>query len=777
MSKNVFNQIGDIKNNVNRSSFDWTHDNNFTTELGRITPVFCEVCPPNSSLRIKPTFGLKFMPMMFPIQTKMKAYMSFYKVPLRTLWKDYQDWISSANDPNCQLEPPYMSFNEQTCFYDKALLGLSGLSDYFGVPIVNPNVSNSPISPGVNTGNWEGDSSISQYYTYADVEQGANTGHLSKAPSAFTSTDYLKFIGNTNNPNDPSADINQKKYGIYRYMPAYVTFNPVKGNFIVTFAFRGRSTGTLMQSYNIWKSGGNILRPCICSFDGTLHITGVTEFGHNIKYHAPRVDGEYTIVEVSAEFYSDGNLANGHIPCMLFNGSPLWCNKDWNSGAGGFTTQYAKTITDLGSRSDGSTISKESCPYHLQNSDSANQKRIKLSAYPYRAYEAVYNAYIRNNKNNPFKINGQAKYNTWLPTLDGGADTTNYELHYANWFSDAYTTALPSPQQGTAPLVGLTTYQRTVELDNGHTQTEVGTAIVDEDGNKYKVNFEANGEELKGVSYTRLSDDADLRSVHNLYDVVTSGISINDFRNVNAYQRYLELNQFRGFSYKDIIEGRFDVNVKYDALMMPEYIGGFTRDVTINPVTQTVETANDGSYIGALGSQAGDAGVFGQTDTSMSVFCDEESIILGIIYVVPMPIYSQVLPKHFTYRERLDSYNPEFDHIGYQPIRYSELCPVQMYAQNPDKMDDVFGYQRPWYEYVQKVDTAHGLFRTQLRNFIMNRTFMSVPTLGKEFVTVDPEQVNDVFSVTETSDKIIGQIHFDVVAKLPISRVVVPKLE
>ena len=308
MSKNVFNQIGDIKNNVNRSSFDWTHDNNFTTELGRITPVFCEVCPPNSSLRIKPTFGLKFMPMMFPIQTKMKAYMSFYKVPLRTLWKDYQDWISSANDPNCQLEPPYMSFDEQTCFYDKALLGLSGLSDYFGVPIINPNVSNSPVASAPNTGNWSGDSAITEYYTYADVEKGSSTGSLTKAPTAFTSSDYLQYIGNSNNPNDPSADVNQKKYGIYRFAPAYVKFNPVKGNFVITFAFRGKSTGTLMQSFNIWKTGGNILRPCLCSYTGVYDVTGISQFGHNIKYHSPRTDGEYTIVEISAEFYSNGDL-------------------------------------------------------------------------------------------------------------------------------------------------------------------------------------------------------------------------------------------------------------------------------------------------------------------------------------------------------------------------------------------------------------------------------------------------------------------------------------
>lgn len=167
----------------------------------------------------------------------------------------------------------------------------------------------------------------------------------------------------------------------------------------------------------------------------------------------------------------------------------------------------------------------------------------------------------------------------------------------------------------------------------------------------------------------------------------------------------------------------------------------------------------------------------GETDSDISCFCDEESIVIGLLSVVPMPVYTQVLPKHFLYRERLDSFNPEFDQIGYQPIKMSELCPVQQYLVNPAGLEKVFGYQRPWYEYVQKLDTAHGLFRTQLRNFLMNRVFSQPPVLGVDFTTVDASQVNDVFSVTETTDKILGQIHFDITAKLPISRVVVPKLE
>lgn len=128
----VFNKIGDVKNDVKRNSFDWSHDNNFTTDLGRITPVFTELVPPNSSIRIKPEFGLRFMPMMFPIQTKMKAYLSFYKVPLRTLWSDYMDFISADNTE--EYQPPFIKFPGKA-FNPDGALSESGLGDYIGIPV------------------------------------------------------------------------------------------------------------------------------------------------------------------------------------------------------------------------------------------------------------------------------------------------------------------------------------------------------------------------------------------------------------------------------------------------------------------------------------------------------------------------------------------------------------------------------------------------------------------------------------------------------------------
>lgn len=150
---------------------------------------------------------------------------------------------------------------------------------------------------------------------------------------------------------------------------------------------------------------------------------------------------------------------------------------------------------------------------------------------------------------------------------------------------------------------------------------------------------------------------------------------------------------------------------------------------------------------------------------------------MGLLIVTPLPVYTQLLPKHFTYRGLMEHYQPEFNLIGFQPIKYNEVCPIQAYNDNPDSLTETFGYNRPWYEFAQKYDVAHGLFRTNLSNFLMHRVFDQKPQLSQNFLIVDPEQVTDVFAVTETTDKIYGQIWFDITCKLPIARVAIPRLD
>ena len=736
MAQNVFDATLDVNNNIKQNVFDWTHNNNLTTQLGRITPIFCDLLPAKSSFRVDPNFGMQFMPMVFPIQTSMRARVAFFRYPLRALWEDYTDFVGNFREG---LEEPYVDINTQEKLEKMAFT--CSLGDYLGLPTTRVGTYGSVA---------ESDPVFDTTTPYGNI------------PFSVPAVTMPSNVGSPLPVDMPSYTV-YNQYGYFRTVEyefsKAVDFLANDGARPVSIDCLSLDESAPIANFRLglYNSSRQLVSTLLCQF---LSETGLQfdTFTSDIK------DVKYAVLYVycmaGVDTY-DGRVFNGD------SSSPLW----------NFAFIPGK-LTALSAGEFVEELTLSTSPYY--NSTSANKdKQIKLCAYAFRAYEGIYNAYFGDNRNNPYYIDGKVQYNKWIPTLAGGKDDNIYELRYANWERDFLTTAVQSPQQGTAPLVGITTYTQTVSNEDGTTTELVKTALVDEDGKKFGLSYKTSEDGLEGVEYTELSDGTQVRQARNLYDLATSGISIADLRAVNAYQKFLELNMRKGYSYRDIMQGRFDVKVRYDALLMPEFFGGCTRDVETHSVTQTVDQAQgiNPTYAEALGSQAGLSGVRGSANANIECFCDEESIIIGVMILSPSAVYTQLLPKHFTYRGLMDHFQPEFNNIGFQPILYKEVCPIQAYNANPDSLTDTFGYNRPWYEYVQKYDQAHGLFRTDLSNFLMHRVFDQKPELAQSFLVIDPEQVTDVFAVTETTDKIYGQIRLNCTVKLPVSRVAIPRLD
>ena len=129
MAQSVFDATLDVNNQIKVNTFDWSHSNNLTTQIGRITPIFCELVPNKGSIRINPRFGLQLMPMVFPVQTPMRARIAFFKYPLRALWKGYRDFVGNFRQG---LEEPYIDFNSASAL--KAMASTGSLGDYLGLP-------------------------------------------------------------------------------------------------------------------------------------------------------------------------------------------------------------------------------------------------------------------------------------------------------------------------------------------------------------------------------------------------------------------------------------------------------------------------------------------------------------------------------------------------------------------------------------------------------------------------------------------------------------------
>lgn len=733
MAQNVFDATFDANNRIDVNSFDWSHVNNLTTNFGRITPVFCELVPAKGSLRINPEFGLELMPMVFPVQTRMFARLNFFKVTLRSMWEDYSDFISNFRD---DLEEPYI-LPDSDSFYKMCRTGTLG--DYLGLPTFGTKI--------IST------------VKLIDKPCAANS-------RAITNTLLDKVIQGVRK-NSP--------------IPGQTCTTSLNTNGTQTIIFSTSNSATVIPS-NVSQVGIDIT------------LTG----GESKVFDGAR--GFFVLLSDDSQYITDIPIEFTKSPDGVIGAKISSIDSSFFNGVQGTPKVFVTAPNTAAPISFVNLSFNVSYTYYALQSDVdyktypfATYSRVnnpRLLAYRFRAYEAVYNAYYRDIRNNPFVVNGRPVYNKWLPTMKGGADTTTYELHQCNWERDFLTTAVPNPQQGAnAPLVGLTVGDVITRSEDGTLSVQKQTVLVDEDGSKYGISYKVSedGERLVGVDYDPVSEKTPVTAINSYAELAAlatsqgSGFTIETLRYVNAYQKFLELNMRKGFSYKQIMQGRWDIDIRFDELLMPEFIGGISRELSMRTVEQTVDqqsSTSQGKYAEALGSKTGIAGVYGSTSNNIEVFCDEESYIIGLLTVTPVPIYTQLLPKDFTYNGLLDHYQPEFDRIGFQPVTYKEICPMNVVSgDSTGQLNKTFGYQRPWYEYVAKYDNAHGLFRTNMKNFVMHRTFSGLPQLGQQFLLVDPNTVNQVFSVTEYTDKIFGYVKFNATARLPISRVAIPRLD
>ena len=67
--------------------------------------------------------------------------------------------------------------------------------------------------------------------------------------------------------------------------------------------------------------------------------------------------------------------------------------------------------------------------------------------------------------------------------------------------------------------------------------------------------------------------------------------------------------------------------------------------------------------------------------------------------------------------------------------------------------------------------------RSDYRHYLLARDFWDLPSLGENFLTVDPDDVNNTFYVDDFKDKILGQVYHKVIAKRPMPLYGIPSIE
>lgn len=377
---------------------------------------------------------------------------------------------------------------------------------------------------------------------------------------------------------------------------------------------------------------------------------------------------------------------------------------------------------------------------------------LKVNALPFRAYNLIFNEWFRDeNLQESLKV----------PTGDGPDNLSDYNLVRRGKRHDYFTSCLPWPQKGpgveislggTAKVSG--DFSFAAQYGSFHSDNPISS--VNNWSASYPVSFtnpvslgakDQRWDQVPKViplSITannpsdpgRISFYAGrgLVLANNLSADLSGAtpISINDLRQAFQIQKLYERDARGGTRYTEILRSHFGVISPDARLQRPEYLGGSSARISINPVQQTSATNEI--------TPQGNLAAFGVVSDSFHGFSKsfvEHGFVFGFVNVRADLTYQQGLNRMWSRQGRFDFYWPVLAHLGEQAVLNKEI-----YAQGTEDDDKVFGYQERYAEYRYYPGQITGKFRSTdpqpLDSWHLAQKFNSLPTLSSQFIQDNP---------------------------------------